>query len=166
MGTLKGHSSDVQTTVDHSDVSAKFGCTDVPYAEPYWYYGNPQPYYGASHAVLRRYIRGWVEKHLSPKLVNEMDDSGTYPPHLHDEAAKAGLYHLSVRYCLLPLVKSGVVAPPALPAPLRFEELDEFHDLIAYDELARCGAGGVLAGVRAPQPSSIRPHQHHSETQH
>jgi hypothetical protein len=52
VGTVKGHAdSAVTTSVDHSDAGAKFGCTDVPYAEPYWYYGSPQPYYGASHAV-------------------------------------------------------------------------------------------------------------------
>ena len=133
---------------DHAEVGLKFGSTDVLYAEPYWYYGAPQPFYNASHAALRRHVRAWTAKHFNEKAIDAMDEAGEVPVHLTQAAAEAGLFHLNVRYCLAPLVKAGLVAaPPGLPAGLDFCDLDDFHDLIVGDELSRCASGGVLAGL-------------------
>ena len=133
--------------VDHCEPGTKFGATDVLYAEPYWYYGLPQPYYNESHAKLRRYVRAWVTEHFSEAAINAMEDEGSVPPALTAAAAKAGLFHLNCRYCLQPLVKAGLLPAPELPDGLDFSAFDDFHDLIVVDELARCAAGGVLAGL-------------------
>ena len=93
---------------DHHSPSHRFGHTDVLYAEPYWYYGSPQPFYNESHAKLRRHIRSFVDEHFNETAINEMDESGTFPPHLLEAAAKAGLNHLNAPYCMAPLVKQGL----------------------------------------------------------
>jgi alkylation response protein AidB-like acyl-CoA dehydrogenase/predicted heme/steroid binding protein len=148
VGTLEGFEGKTASVrTDHISTGEKFGNTDVLYAEPYWYYGAPQPYYDESHAKLRRHIRNWVDEHFNESAINQMDDSGTFPDHLLEASAKAGLNHLNCRYCLAPLVKQGLIKAPNLPDGLDFTELDDFHDLIVVDELARCAAGGVLAGV-------------------
>jgi alkylation response protein AidB-like acyl-CoA dehydrogenase len=152
IGPLEGYEGKKELLrTDHDVPTEKFGNTDVLYAEPYWYYGAPQPYYNESHAKLRRYIRNWVDTHFNEEAINAMDESGTFPDYLIDAAAKSGLNHLNVRYCLAPLVKQGLFKPPdaLLAAGLDFTEMDEFHDLVAADELARSAAGGVLAGLFA-----------------
>jgi hypothetical protein len=35
---------------------APFGETDVPYAEPAWYFGQPTPYYMDKHAKWRKQV--------------------------------------------------------------------------------------------------------------
>jgi predicted heme/steroid binding protein len=114
-------------STDHTSTGEKFGNTDVMYAEPYWYYGAPQPYYDESHAKLRRHIRNWVDEHFNERAINEMDESGTFPSHLLEAAAKAGLNHLNMRYCLAPLVKKGDFKAPDLPDGLDFTKFDDFH---------------------------------------
>jgi len=63
---------------------------------------------------------------------HEWDESGTYPPELHEKAYKAGIYG-----AMWPKEYGGT--PP--------EGCDAFHDLILIDELSRCAAGGILWAV-------------------
>jgi acyl-CoA dehydrogenase len=61
--------------------------------------------------------------------ITQWDEAGTYPKELHDKAYKAGIYA-----AMWPAQYGGT--PP--------ERCDAFHDLILVDEIARCGAGGLL----------------------
>lgn len=146
IGTVEGvEAKKITYIVDHCDSTKKFGATDVPYAEPYWYNGVPTPYYSASHAKFRKYVRDFTDKYLM-RTVTDMDETGTYTSELVQQAAASGLYYVSVRYCCQDLVRKGII--PAPPAALGdYNNFDDFHDLIMGDEIARCGAGGVLAGV-------------------
>merc|ERR1711998_143311 len=44
------------------------------------------------------------------------------------------------------------------------KNLDLFHDIIWHDELARCSAGGVLAGVFLPNGWALSPILEHGST--
>jgi hypothetical protein len=76
-------------------------------------------------------VRAFVDKELTP-YCHEWDEAGTYPAELHAKAYAAGVY--------------GAIWPKEFGGtpPEGTEAADMFHDLILTDELARCGAGGVL----------------------
>jgi len=107
---------------------AAFG-SDVPYAEPGWYRGEPTPYYEAKHAAFRAKVRSWVDEHLMPH-VDEWEEAGHCPiEKLRQSAHAAGV--------LSPW------APAALGGTPPEGGWDEFMFVIWADELSRCGAGGV-----------------------
>jgi alkylation response protein AidB-like acyl-CoA dehydrogenase len=103
------------------------------YGEPYWYReGLRSAYYGPGHAEFRQKVREFVEKELRP-WAGDWDEQGAYPLELHGKAYRAG-----VLAAAWPQQHGGT--PPA-------GGFDAFHDLILVDELARCGAGGLLWAV-------------------
>jgi len=104
----------------------------IPYGDPYWYNDDfKSPYYKETHKQFRAKVRTFVEKEIMP-FCHEWDEAGTYPPELHEKAYKAGLLAE-----IWPEEYGGT--PPS--------NCDTFHDLILVDELARCGAGGILWAV-------------------
>ena len=46
---------------------APFGNHSQAFAEPAWYTGSPNPYYGPSHVAFRKRVRDFVETHLKDK---------------------------------------------------------------------------------------------------
>ncbi len=100
----------------------------IPFGDPNWYQSNVSPYYNESHREFRNRVREFVDKEIMP-FAHDWDEAGTYPPELHAKAYKAGIYG-----AMWPAEYGGT--PPA--------KCDAFHDLIFIDELARCGAGGIL----------------------
>jgi alkylation response protein AidB-like acyl-CoA dehydrogenase/predicted heme/steroid binding protein len=103
----------------------------VAYADPYWCQGLASPFYTESHRRFGEKVRAFVDKELLP-YVHEWDEKGAYPMELHEKAYKAGV--------LAPIWPAEYGGTPP-------EGFDAFHDLIWLDELARCGAGGVLWAV-------------------
>jgi len=89
-------------------------------------------------------------------FASDWDEAGTYPPELHKKFAKAGLLYAVARYALKPHGhKYG--KPSFGDTDLDFDEFDEFHDIILYDELARCGTGGVVAATVVSLAIAIPP---------
>ncbi|WP_425409426.1 acyl-CoA dehydrogenase family protein [Hyphococcus sp.] len=90
----------------------------------------PSPHLTDSHEAWRKTVRGFVEREIMP-YVNEWDETGAFPRELHKKAADIGLIGLGF--------------------PERYgghsEDVDIFHSLIANEELARAGAGGLCAGL-------------------
>src|ERR1700681_2728861 len=86
------------------------------------------PYYGESHAAFRDSLRRFVEREIAP-FVDEWDEAGTFPRELYGKAADVGLIGLG-----FPSEYGGVPG-------------DEFFSIIAAQELAHAGAGGVSAGL-------------------
>ncbi len=86
------------------------------------------PYYTPEHEVFRATVRRFVEREISPH-VNDWDEAGAFPRELYEKAGEIGL--LGIGY----------------PEELGGTPADLFYSIIAGQELARCGAGGVCAGL-------------------
>ncbi|CAE8713343.1 unnamed protein product [Polarella glacialis] len=103
---------------------APFG-SDVPFAEPAWYRGNPTAYYQEKHAKFRDKVRAFVDEHLKP-FADEWDEAGQCP--------------------IVKAYEAGVLspwAPKELGGTPPEGGWDEFMFIIWADEFSRCGAGGV-----------------------
>jgi len=90
----------------------------------------PSPHLSESHEAWRRTVRGFVDREIAPH-VNAWDEEGKFPRELHRRAAEIGLIGLG-----FPEEYGGVS-----------EGIDIFHSMIASEELARAGAGGLVAGL-------------------
>ncbi|MBB5519202.1 acyl-CoA dehydrogenase family protein [Amphiplicatus metriothermophilus] len=90
----------------------------------------PSPHTGESHEAWRRTVRAFVDREIAP-YVNEWDERGEFPRALHRKAAEIGLIGLGY-----PEDYGGTS-----------DGVDVFHSLIASEELARAGAGGLIAGL-------------------
>ena len=106
-------------------------------SQPSWYGEFNSPYYTKSHEDFRAKVRAFVDSAIAP-YVHEWDESKTIPLEIYRATYAAGI---------LPAVvgkpwPSDLV--PDCPAP---ENFDYFHELIVFDEFARCGSGGVLWGL-------------------
>jgi acyl-CoA dehydrogenase len=90
---------------------------------------KPNPnYYTPEHEQFRRAMREFVSREITP-FVTEWDEAGGFPRALYRQAAAIGL--LGLNY---PEEYGGTPA-------------DVFYSLLASDELARAGSGGVLASL-------------------
>jgi acyl-CoA dehydrogenase len=90
----------------------------------------PSPHLNDSHEAWRKTVRAFVDREIMTH-VNDWDEAGGFPRDLHKKAAAAGLIGLGY-----PEDYGGVR-----------EGVDVFHSLIASEELARTGAGGLVAGL-------------------
>jgi acyl-CoA dehydrogenase len=89
----------------------------------------PRPeYFSAEHEAFRRGVRSFVEREIAPHAA-AWDEAGSFPRELYAKAAAIGL--LGIGY---PEVLGGTPA-------------DLFFMLVAAEELARAGSGGVQAGL-------------------
>ncbi|MCA8890114.1 MAG: acyl-CoA dehydrogenase family protein, partial [Parvularculaceae bacterium] len=88
------------------------------------------PFIGAGHDDWRRSVRRFVDREIAPH-VNNWDENGGFPRELHINAAEIGLIGLG-----FPEELGGVS-----------ENVDVFHSIIAAEELARAGSGGLVAGL-------------------
>jgi acyl-CoA dehydrogenase len=91
----------------------------------------PRPeYFSAEHEAWRASVRAFVEREITP-FVAPWDEAGTFPRDLYRRAAAIGLL--------------GIGYPEALGGT----PADLFHTLVAAEELARAGSGGVQASLSA-----------------
>ena len=86
------------------------------------------PFYTAEHEVFRDVVRRFVEKEIAP-FAHEWDEAGEFPRTLYEKAAQIGLLGLG-----FPEEYGGVPA-------------DQFMKIVASQELARAGAGGISASL-------------------
>lgn len=86
------------------------------------------PYYTPEHEAFRATLRRFVEKEIAP-FADAWDEAGEFPRELYKKAAAIGLLGLG-----FPEEFGGVPG-------------DRFHAIIAAQELARAGSGGVAAGL-------------------
>lgn len=90
----------------------------------------PSPHFTQSHEAWRKSVRAFVDREIAPH-VNAWDEEGKLPRELHRRAAAVGLLGLGY-----PEDYGGVK-----------EGVDIFHSIIASEELARTGSGGLVAGL-------------------
>ncbi len=86
------------------------------------------PFYTAEHEAFRDVVRRFVEKEIAP-FASAWDEAGEFPRALYAKAAEIGLLGLG-----FPEEFGGVPA-------------DQFMKIVASQELARAGAGGVSASL-------------------
>lgn len=86
------------------------------------------PFYTAEHDAFRDVMRRFVEKEITP-FAHEWDEAGEFPRALYRKAAEIGLLGLG-----FPEEYGGIAA-------------DQFMKIVASQELARAGAGGVSASL-------------------
>jgi acyl-CoA dehydrogenase len=88
------------------------------------------PFYTAEHEAYREIVRRFVEKEIAP-FAHEWDEAGGFPRVLYEKAAAIGLL------CL------------GFPEEYGGTEVDNFMWIVAVQELARAGAGGVSASLKS-----------------
>ena len=86
------------------------------------------PFYTAEHEAFREVMRRFVEKQIDP-FAHQWDEAGEFPRALYAKAAAIGLLGLG-----FPEDYGGVPA-------------DQFMKIVASQELARAGAGGIAASL-------------------
>lgn len=86
------------------------------------------PFYTAEHETFRDSVRAFVRKEIEP-FVTEWEEAGTFPRELYKKAADIGLIPLGY-----PEQYGGV-------------EADLFYMIIAAQELAMAGCGGLSASL-------------------
>jgi len=91
---------------------------------------RPSPFYSAEHEAFRETVRRFVAAEIEPYAA-EWDEAETFPRELYEKAAKIGLLQLG-----FPVAYGGI-------------EADVFYRIIAAQELARAGAGGISAGLNS-----------------
>jgi acyl-CoA dehydrogenase len=88
------------------------------------------PYYTAEHEAFRDTLRRFVAKEIEP-FAAQWDEAETFPRELYAAAARVGLLGLG-----FPEAYGGI-------------ETDSFYGIIAAQELARAGAGGIAASLQS-----------------
>ena len=88
------------------------------------------PFYTAEHDAYREVVRRFVEKEIEP-YAHEWDEAGEFPRELYRKAAEIGLLGLG------------------FPEDYGGTEVDHFMWIVAVQELARAGAGGISASLKS-----------------
>ena len=88
------------------------------------------PFYTAEHEAYRDVVRRFVEKEIEP-YAHEWDEAGGFPRELYEKAAAIGLLGLG------------------FPEEYGGTQVDNFMWIVAVQELARAGAGGVSASLKS-----------------
>jgi alkylation response protein AidB-like acyl-CoA dehydrogenase len=91
---------------------------------------RPLPPFGDEHGQLREAIRRFVDTELAPHA-QEWEDARWFPNDVFHRMAELG--YLGLKY----------------PEELGGEGGDSLHDAVLCEELARCGSGGLAAGIGA-----------------
>ena len=91
---------------------------------------NKSPFYTAEHEAFRAVVRRFVAAEIEP-FAHEWDEAGTFPRELYEKAAAIGLLGLG------------------FPEEYGGTEVDRFMWIVAVQELARAGAGGVGASLKS-----------------
>src|SRR5258708_24945736 len=88
------------------------------------------PFYTAEHEAYREVVRRFVEEEIEP-YAHEWDEAGGFPRVLYEKAAAIGLLGLG------------------FPEEYGGTEVDNLMWIVAVQELARAGAGGVSASLKS-----------------
>ncbi|BCS25248.1 acyl-CoA dehydrogenase family protein [Aspergillus puulaauensis] len=110
----------------------------LPFADPLWLNRGYSPYYKDSHRRLQKEVRSYIDTHIAP-YCEEWEKNGAVPAEVHQRHAALG-YTAATPFPLAADHLKGQL----LPAGIKAEEWDGFHDLVLIDEIARCGYLGVI----------------------
>src|SRR3954464_12883602 len=86
------------------------------------------PFYPAEHEAFRDVMRRFVSREIEP-FAHEWDEAGEFPRELYRKASNVGLLGLG------------------FPEEFGGTPADQFMKIVASQELARAGAGGVVSSL-------------------
>ncbi|KAF9296345.1 hypothetical protein BGZ74_010381, partial [Mortierella antarctica] len=139
----------VAAAVSADDDDRTFGDM-IPFGDPSWYQDWDSPYYKDSHRRIRKLMRHFVDTDVIP-FVHEWDEAKQVPMFLFKKCAEMGILAAVAGNGTLPLeyfdLESTLLFRGGENAIVPKEEFDAFHGFIIFDELSRCGSGGVLWGI-------------------
>ncbi|KAJ3135200.1 hypothetical protein HK100_002971 [Physocladia obscura] len=113
----------------------------VPYAESSFWMGSKTPYYNESHVAFRKAVRVFVDEELRPHAQEYEDNGGKVAIELYQKMGRFGLLASRIG------PGSHLKFVPSLPAGIKPEQFDSFHELIAHEEIARLGSPGFADGL-------------------
>lgn len=115
----------------------------IPYGDPAWYARLKSPYYNDTHIKFRKRVRNFVDTHIISNL-HEWENDIAPPKDLILKMGQEGLLA-----CMIgtPFPKEFVSKNLPVFEDFKPEEFDHFHELIVFDEIARCGNAGVVAAL-------------------
>ena len=87
-----------------------------------------QQYFGKAHDMVRRSVKEFVAKEITP-FIDEWEEQGSFPRELYAQAAEVGI--LGTGY----------------PEECGGTPGDIFFQIAVWEELMRCGSGGLVAGL-------------------
>ncbi|KAK4048618.1 hypothetical protein OIO90_005788 [Microbotryomycetes sp. JL221] len=125
----------------------------VPYAEPTWL-SEPfkSPYFKDSHRRLQKFMRDFVDEHVVEEA-QAHERSGERPTvELIQRMGADGVNINAMR-----LGPSKILHGLNLPAGLKGEEFDYFHELVITQELVRAGARGYADGLQGGMVIGLPP---------
>ncbi|KAI9306456.1 acyl-CoA dehydrogenase/oxidase [Cunninghamella echinulata] len=134
-----------------SGAESKFG-EGIPYGDPTWYQDWNSPYYNQTHIKLRKMMREFVDKEIMP-FCHEWSEAKEIPKSIVKRCAELGILNAISGAATNPAVAS--LLPYPLPAGIKPEEFDIFHEFICIDELSRSGSGGLVWGLEGALPPVI-----------
>jgi len=117
-------------------LAALLGDGASPVSEGSFELRRASPYYKKTHRIFRGTCRRFVEEHLIPRT-EEFEKAKEVPIEIPRIMAEVGI---------LPAILGphGKGYDYALPGVLPPEDFDNFHELILFEELCRCGSGGIV----------------------
>ncbi|KAI6082572.1 acyl-CoA dehydrogenase NM domain-like protein [Hypoxylon rubiginosum] len=116
----------------------------VPYAEPLWLTpAYKSPYYGESHHRLRKAMRVFTDKYVTPEAQAREIDGKYISQELVDRMSKKGLLHMRLG------PGKHLHGVELMDGAVKGEEYDYFHDMIAAQESVRANARGFQDGSLA-----------------
>jgi len=87
-----------------------------------------QEYFGPAHKMVRRSVKEFVDKEIVPNI-EDWEEKNEFPRDLYKKAGDVGI--LGIGY----------------PEELGGSPGDIFFQVAAWEEIMRCGSGGVAAGL-------------------
>lgn len=96
------------------------------------------PFFTNEHDVLRKEIRSFVEKEITP-FVGQWEEEGDFPKSLYRKLGEKG--YLGLRY----------------PKEVGGEGKDYFSAVVFVEELARCGCGGIPLSIAVQTDMAVPP---------
>lgn len=142
LGTEQPSAVEETSAPSNAGVGDMFGDL-VAFGDPYWYVSSCSPYYKETHIKFRNVVRFFVEKEIMP-FCHEWDESKQIPRSLLLKMASMNAMHAVVGAPIpADLLADDQLILETVPA----REFDYFHWFILYDEISRCGAGGVLWAI-------------------
>ena len=132
-------------TLDGSDPAGEVEplLSSVPFAEAMWSRdGHASPYYNESHRRFQRAIRAFL-RDIQPEADRSETDGRVPTPELFRKLGDFGLLASRIGVLGVRHLPRGV----ALPGGVRPDEFDDFHELIAHEEMGTLGTPAFTNGL-------------------
>ncbi|KAJ3016958.1 hypothetical protein HKX48_003784 [Thoreauomyces humboldtii] len=123
----------------------------VPYAESPFWQGRPSPFYNDSHKRFRIALREFYDAEIMPEAP-QLDAMGEAP----DDETFLKMGAFGVLACRLG-PGAHLKQVPNLPAGIKPEEFDYFHEMIAHEETTRTGIYGYGEGLASGMVIGLPP---------